>query len=118
MRELENLGNSFESKSNSEVVLTNCSLLSALSFIRHFLKKFSSLVKTLPFLSIKVLFKEKYLSFCINTPTYWSIEFKSIFSQTNSKLMLFLQNNQSNTILIKESKTSPFNDKTPLPFKF
>jgi hypothetical protein len=27
--------------------------------------------------------------------------------------MLFLQNNQSNTILIKESKSSPFNDKTP-----
>jgi hypothetical protein len=38
MRELENLGNFFESKSNSEVVLTNCSLLSALSY-RHFAKK-------------------------------------------------------------------------------
>jgi hypothetical protein len=31
MRELENLGNFFESKSNSRF-LTNCSLLSALSF--------------------------------------------------------------------------------------
>jgi hypothetical protein len=39
MRELENLGNFFESKSNSEVVLTNCSLLSALSFLFAILQK-------------------------------------------------------------------------------
>jgi hypothetical protein len=41
MRELENLGNFFESKSNSEV-LTNCSLLSALSFNSPFCKSFLS----------------------------------------------------------------------------
>jgi hypothetical protein len=97
MRELENLGN-FESKSNSEVVLTNCSLLSALSFNSPFYKKKFFFWSKLPFLSIKVLFKEKYLSFCINTPTYWSIEFKAFFSQTNSKFNAVLQNNQSNTI--------------------
>jgi hypothetical protein len=48
---------------------------------------------------IKVLFKEKYLSFCI-TPTYWSIEFKSILVKLILNLMLFC----------KTIKATPFFD--------
>jgi hypothetical protein len=50
------------------------------------------------------LFKEKYLSFCINTPTYGQLNLKAFFSQTNSKFnAVFAKQSKQPFFLIKES---------------
>jgi hypothetical protein len=50
------------------------------------------------------LFKEKYLSFCINTQPIGQLNLKAFFSQTNSKFnAVFAKQSKQHHFLIKES---------------
>jgi hypothetical protein len=107
-RELENLGNYFESKSNSKGVLTNCSLLSALSFYSPFLQKkvLSSSGQNVATVSFDKSFclKKNICHFVATLQPIGQLNLKAFFSQTNSKFnAVFAKQSKQHHFLIKES---------------
>lgn len=108
MRELENLDNFFESKSNSEVVLMNGSLLSTFSFYSPFLQKkvLSSSGQSIATISFDKSFclKKNICHFVSTLQPIGQLNLKAFFSQTNSKFnAVFAKQLKQHHFLIKQS---------------